>query len=73
MLLRVRLKGLFLHLSYMMVFAVTFPVAVINSYHQSVYVLEQGGFFLFPGKDRILDLIRELLVIVMAQNTIPST
>ena len=32
LLLGVRLKGLFLHLLYMVVFAVSFPVAVINSY-----------------------------------------
>ena len=34
---------------------------------------EQGGFSLFLGRDRILDPIGKLLVISMAQNTIPPT
>ena len=38
-----------------------------------IYILEQGGFSLFLGGDRILDPIGEPLVITMAQNTIPST
>jgi len=38
-----------------------------------MYILEQGGFFLFLGIDRILDPIREFLVIVMAEHTVPLT
>jgi len=54
-------------------FAVIFSVVVIDSHCQSVHVLEQGGFSLFLGRDRILDLIGKLLVIVMAEYTIPLT
>ena len=49
----------------MMVFAVTFPVAVINSHYQSIHILEQGGFSLFLGRDRILDPIREPMIIAI--------
>jgi len=73
LLLRVRLKSLFLYLSYTVAFAVIFPVAVINSYYQSIHVLEQGRFFLFPDRDRILNLIGEPLVIAMAEYTILLT
>jgi len=38
---------------------------MIDSHCQSIHVLEQGRFSLFPGKDRILDL--------MAEYTIPPT
>ena len=69
----VRLKSLFLCLPCTMVFAVMFPVMVIDSHCQSVHILEQDGFFLFPGKDRILDLIWESMVITMAQHTISLT
>jgi len=57
----------------MVAFVVTFPVTVIDSYYQSIHVLEQGGFSLFMDRDRILDLIRETLVIAMAKHTIPPT
>ena len=57
----------------MMVFAVTFSVAVINSHYQSIYILEQDRFSLFSGRDRILNLIGELLVIAIAQHTILPT
>ena len=73
MLLRVRLKGLFFGLSCMVVSMVMIPVAVINSHCQSIYFLKQGGFSLFLDRDRILDLIWEPLVIVMAEYTIPPT
>ena len=73
LLLRVRLKDLFLYLLYIIVFAVIFLVAVINSYYQSVHVLEQDRFSLFLGRDRILNLTGKPLVIVMAQNTILPT
>ena len=73
MLLRIRLEGLFLCLPCMVAFTVMFPVAVINRHCQDIHILEQGGFFLFLGKDRILDLIGESLVIVIAQNTILLT
>jgi len=53
----VRLKSLFLYLPCIMAFAVTFPVVVINSHCQSVYILERDGFSLFPDRNRILDLI----------------
>jgi len=49
------------------------PVVVIDSHCQSIHILEPGGFFLFLGRDRILDLIGEFLVIVIAQHTIPLT
>ena len=52
---------------------VTFPVVMINSHHQNIHVLEWGGFFLFPDRDRILDLIGEPLVIVIAKYTILPT
>ena len=70
---RMRLENLFLCLSYIVVFTVIFLVVVINSHYQSVYVLKQGEFFLFLGRDRILDPIGKSLVIVMAQNTISPT
>jgi len=57
----------------MVVFVVTFPVAVINSHCQSIHILERGGFFLFLDRDKILDLIEKPLVIVMAEYTIPPT
>jgi len=57
----------------MVAFVVMFPVMVIDSHCQSIHVLEQGGFSLFLGRDRVLDLIWEPLVIAMAQNTIPPT
>ena len=50
-----------------------FLVAVINSYCQSIYVLEQGGLFLFLDRNRILDPIREPLVIAIAEYTILPT
>ena len=56
-----------------MTFAVIFLVAVINSYCQSIHVLEQGGFSLFLGRNKILDPIREPLVIVIAEYTILPT
>ena len=40
------------------------------THRQSVHVLEQGGFSLFLDKDRILDLIGEPLVIIIAEHTI---
>ena len=52
---------------------VMFLVAVINSYYQSIHILEQGGFSLFPGRDMILDPIWEPLVIAIAENTISPT
>jgi len=73
LLLIMRFKGLFLHLSCTVAFGVTFPVAVINSHRQSIHILERGGFSLFSGRDRVLDLIGEPLVIAMAQNTIFPT
>ena len=69
----VRLEGLFLCLPCTVVFAVSFLVVVIDSHCYSIHILEQGGFFLFLGRDRILDLIGEPLVIAMAQNTISLT
>ena len=57
LLLEVRLKSLFLHLPCMVAFIVMFLVVVIDSYCQSIYILEQGGFSLFPDRNRILDLI----------------
>ena len=66
LLLGVRLKSLFLCLSCMVAFTVMFPVVVINSYCQSIYILEQGRFSLFLGRDRILNLIWKSLVIAMA-------
>ena len=57
----------------MMAFMVIFPVTVIDSYYQSIHILERGGFFLFPDRDRILDLIGELLMIVIAKHTISPT
>ena len=66
LLLGVRLKSLFFCLSCIVVFTVTFLVVMINSYHQSIHILEQGGFSLFPGRDRILDLIWESLVVAVA-------
>ena len=68
-----RLKGFFFCLSCMVVFVVTFSVAVINSHHQSIHVLEQGGSSLFLDRDKVLDLIGEPLVIAMAQHTISPT
>ena len=65
------LESLFFHLPCIVVFTVTFLVVVIDSYYQSIYVLEQGGFYLFPDRDRILDLIGEPLVIAIAEHTIP--
>jgi len=70
---RVKLKGFFLCLPCMVAFMVTFPVVVINSHCQGIHVLEQGRFSLFPGRDKVLELIGEPLVIVMAQNTIFPT
>ena len=70
MLLRVRLKDLFLHLSCIVVFMVTFPVVIIDSHCQSIHVLEQGGFSLLPSRNKILDLIGKPLVITMAEHTI---
>ena len=61
-----RLKGLFLCLSCIVAFVVMFLVAVINSHCQSIHVLERGGFSFFLGKDRVLCLIGEPLVIVIA-------
>ena len=52
---------------------VIFTVVVIDSYRQSIYVLEQGGFSLFLDRDRILDPIGEPLVIAIAEHTIPPT
>ena len=69
----VRLEGLFLHLLCIVAFTVSFPVAVINSHRQGIHILEQGGFSLFPGGNRILNPIGEPLVVMMAQNTIPPT
>jgi len=43
---------------------------MINSHHQSIYILEWDEFFLFLGRDRILDPIGESLVIAMAEHTI---
>ena len=57
----------------MVVFVVMFPVVVINSHHQSIYILEQDGFFLFLGRNRILDPIGEPLVIATAEYTILLT
>jgi len=68
----VRLKSLFLCLSYTITFVVIFPVVVINRHCQSIHILERGGFSLFPGRNRILDLIWESLIIVMVQHTIFS-
>ena len=48
-------------------------VVVIDSYHLSIYILEQDGFSLFLGGDGILDPIEEPLVVMMAQHTIPPT
>jgi len=73
LLLEMRLESLFFCLPYTVVFIVTFPVVVINSYCQSIYVLKQGRFTLFLGGDRILDPVWKILVIVVVQNTIPST
>ena len=53
-----------------MAFVVIFPVVVINSYHLSIYILEQDEFFLFLDGDGILDPIEEPLVVIMAQHTI---
>ena len=66
LLLEVRLKYLFLCLPCMVAFAVTFPAVVIDSYHQSIHILEQNRFFLFLSRNRILDLIWEFLVIAVA-------
>ena len=73
MLLRVRLENLFFCLSYIVVFMITFSVAVINSHYQSIYVLKQDGFSLFPGRNKILDPIGEPLVIAIAEHTISPT
>ena len=70
MLLRVRLKNLFLYLPCIVAFVVIFPVVVINSYHLSIYILEQDEFFLFLDGDVILDPIEEPLVVIIAQHTI---
>ena len=67
----VRLKSLFFRLPSIIAFAVTFLVVVINSHCQSVHILEWGRFSLFPGRDRILNLIGEPMVVVVVQNTIP--
>ena len=69
----VRLKGLFLHLSYTMAFAVIFPVAMIDSYCQNIHILKQGGFFLFLDSNRILDLIGKSLIISIAEHIISPT
>jgi len=69
----VRLKSFFFYLSGTVVFMVTFLVVVINSYHQSIHVLEQDRFILFLGEYKILNLIWEPLVIVVVQNTILLT
>ena len=68
-----RLEDFFLCLSCTVVFMVIFLVAVVDSHHQSIYILEKGGFFLFLGRDKILNLIRKPLVIVMAEYTISPT
>jgi len=73
LLLGIRLKNLFLCLPYMVMFAVMFLVAVIDSHCQSIYILEWGGFSLFLGRDKILDPIWESLIIAMAQHTILPT
>jgi len=62
----VRLKSFFLHLLCMVAFMVMFPVVVINSHCQSIHILEEARFFLFSGRNRILDLILEFLVITVA-------
>jgi len=59
----VRLKNFFLYLFCTVTFMVMFLVAVINSHCQNIYILEQNRFFLFPGRDRILDPIWKFLVI----------
>ena len=43
----------------------------MNCHYLSIYILKQDGLTLFSDKDRILNLIREFLVIVIVQNTIP--
>ena len=48
-----------------------FLVVVINSYYESIYILEQDRFFLYPDRDSVLNLIKEPLVIAVAYNTIP--
>ena len=62
---KVRLKSLLFYLPGTVTFAVMFPVAIINSYCQSIHILKQGGFSLFPDRDRILNLIRKTLIIVV--------
>ena len=57
----------------MIAFVVVFLVVMINGYHQSVYILEQSRFFLFPDGNRALYSIRKPLVIVIVQNTISPT
>jgi len=66
LLLKVRLKSLLFYLPGTVTFAVMFPVAIINSYCQNIHILKQGGFSLFPDRDRILNLIRKTLIIVVA-------
>ena len=53
LLLEVRLESFFFHLPSMVAFVVIFSVIMINGHHQSVYILEQGGFSLFLSGDRI--------------------
>ena len=68
-----RLKSLFLSLLYTIMLIITLPVVMINSYYQSVYILEQNWLFLFLDGDGVLDLIEQTLVVLVIQYTIFPT
>jgi len=65
-----RLKSLFLCRSCVNAFTVVFLILIINGYYENVHFLEQAQFSLLSSQDEVLDMIREVLIIPMTENTI---
>jgi len=57
---------LLLHIVEMVAFAVSFPVAIVESDCQLVYGMERSGFSLFPVCYQILEAIWQSLIELMA-------
>jgi len=51
-------------------FIVVFLILIINGHYENVHFLEQAQFSLLSSQDEVLDMIREVLIILMTKNTI---
>jgi len=57
---------LLFHIAETILFAILFPVAIIEGDHQLIHSMEGGGFSLFPVCYQVLETIWQSLVKAMA-------